>query len=251
MIEFNGLSKQYGRFNAVNPLNLRVAAGELFGFVGPSGAGKSTTIRMMMGLLVPTSGSVRIDGYDCQVDGVEIKRRIGYVPDNPVFYDYLRGHEILEFVAQMHGFSRAQARARTQRLLAEFGLDDAGEEFAVNYSMGMKKKLALACALIHQPRVLVLDEPIDGLDPGDAREVNERLLQYVTHGVTIFFSTDRLDMAERLCSRAGIIHHGKLLATGTLDEIRATAATNGSLEDAFPGLTNARTAAHSILAHAF
>lgn len=249
MIEFNGLSKQYGRFSAVDTLNLRVAPGELFGFLGPNGAGKTTTIRMMMGLLVPTRGSVSIDGYDCHADGVEVKRRIGYLPDNPIFYDYLRGHEILQFVAQMHGFSRTQAKVRTERLLAEFGLDEAGDEFAVNYSMGMKKKLALACALIHQPRVLILDEPINGLDPRAAREVNERLLQCVTQGVTVFVSTHLLDMAERLCSRVGIIHHGKLVATGTLDEIRAATATNGSLEDVFLSLTNDASATDSTLAH--
>jgi ABC-2 type transport system ATP-binding protein len=249
MIEFNGLSKQYGRFSAVDTLNLRVAPGELFGFLGPNGAGKTTTIRMMMGLLVPTRGSVSIDGYDCHADGVEVKRRIGYLPDNPIFYDYLRGHEILRFVAQMHGFSRTQAKVRTERLLAEFGLDEAGDEFAVNYSMGMKKKLALACALIHQPRVLILDEPINGLDPRAAREVNERLLQCVTQGVTVFVSTHLLDMAERLCSRVGIIHHGKLVATGTLDEIRAATATNGSLEDVFLNLTNDASATDSTLAH--
>ena len=249
MIEFNGLSKQYGRFSAVDTLNLRVAPGELFGFLGPNGAGKTTTIRMMMGLLVPTRGSVSIDGYDCHADGVEVKRRIGYLPDNPIFYDYLRGHEILQFVAQMHGFPRTQAKVRTERLLAEFGLDEAGDEFAVNYSMGMKKKLALACALIHQPRVLILDEPINGLDPRAAREVNERLLQCVTQGVTVFVSTHLLDMAERLCSRVGIIHHGKLVATGTLDEIRAATATNGSLEDVFLNLTNDASATDSTLAH--
>jgi ABC-2 type transport system ATP-binding protein len=138
----------------------------------------------------------------------------------------------------MHGLPRAEAKQRTQRLLKEFSLDDASEEFAVNYSMGMKKKLALACALIHEPRVLILDEPINGLDPRAAREVNERLLQCAAQGMTIFVSTHLLDMAERLCSRVGIIHHGKLVATGTLDQIRAATATNGSLEEIFLSLTN-------------
>ncbi|MGF6243724.1 MULTISPECIES: ABC transporter ATP-binding protein [Paraburkholderia] len=238
MIKFQGLSKQYGSFDAVHPLDLQISSGELFGFLGPNGAGKTTTIRMMMGLLVPSSGSVQIDGLDCHADNTEVKRRIGYLPDNPIFYDYLRGHEILQFVGEMHGLPRAEAKQRTQRLLKEFSLDDASEEFAVNYSMGMKKKLALACALIHEPRVLILDEPINGLDPRAAREVNERLLQCAAQGMTIFVSTHLLDMAERLCSRVGIIHHGKLVATGTLDQIRAATATNGSLEEIFLSLTN-------------
>jgi ABC-2 type transport system ATP-binding protein len=238
MIEFTGLSKQYDSVQAVHPLHLRIARGELFGFLGPNGAGKTTTIRMMVGQLVPSSGAVRIDGLDCRGEDVEVKRRIGYLPDNPVFYDYLRGHEILQFVAEMHGFSRSQAKARTQRLLAEFGLDEVRDEFAVNYSMGMKKKLGLACALIHEPSVLILDEPINGLDPRAARDVNDRLAVCAARGMTIFVSTHLLDIAERLCSRVAIIHHGKLVATGTLDEIRAVTAINGSLEDVFLSLTN-------------
>lgn len=248
MIDFQGLSKRYGSFDAVQPLNLHIARGELFGFLGPNGAGKTTTIRMMMGLLVPSGGSVQIEGLDCHADGVEVKRRIGYLPDNPIYYDYLRGREILQFVAEMHGFPRAQAKARTQRLLGEFGLDDASEEFAVNYSMGMKKKLGLACALIHEPSVLILDEPINGLDPRAAREVNERLLQCASQGMTIFVSTHLLDMAERLCNRVGIIHHGKLVATGTLDEIRASTSRNGSLEELFLSLTDDASPAGSSFA---
>jgi ABC-2 type transport system ATP-binding protein len=238
MIEFTGLSKQYGNATALYPLNLHIGRGELFGFLGPNGAGKTTTIRMMVGQLVPGSGSVRIDGLDCNGENVEVKRRIGYLPDNPVFYDYLRGHEILQFVAEMHGLSRPQAKNRTERLLAEFGLDDVRDEFAVNYSMGMKKKLGLACALIHEPAVLILDEPINGLDPRAARDVNDRLAACAASGMTIFMSTHLLDIAQRLCSRVAIIHHGKLAATGTLDEIRAATARDGSLEDLFLDLTN-------------
>jgi ABC-2 type transport system ATP-binding protein len=238
MIEFTGLSKQYGDAAALQPLNLRIARGELFGFLGPNGAGKTTTIRMMVGQLVPSSGAVHIDGLDCSSENVEVKRRIGYLPDNPVFYDYLRGREILQFVAEMHGLSRTEAKARTERLFAELGLDDVRDEFAVNYSMGMKKKLGLACALIHEPSVLILDEPINGLDPRAARDVNDRLAACAARGMTIFMSTHLLDIAERLCSRMAIIHHGKLVATGTLDEIRAATARDGSLEDLFLDLTN-------------
>jgi ABC-2 type transport system ATP-binding protein len=238
MIEFRSLSKRYGDFEAVSPLNLTITRGEFFGFLGPNGAGKTTTIRMMMGLLVPSGGSVFVDGLDCHGSDAKVKHHIGYLPDNPVFYDYLRGHEILEFVAEMHGCPRAEARQRARRMLSEWGLDDAGDEFAVNYSLGMKKKLGLACAVIHEPKVLILDEPINGLDPRSTREVNERLLQYAAQGTTVFVSTHLLDLAEKLCSRVGIIHHGKLIATGTLDEIRQATATQGSLEDVFLDLTN-------------
>jgi ABC-2 type transport system ATP-binding protein len=237
MIEFQGLSKVYGSFNAVKPLTLTVRRGEVFGFLGPNGAGKTTTIRMMMGILVPSGGQVLIDGLDCQAEPAEVKRRVGYLPDTPVFYDYLRGREILQFVAEMHGLQRAEAAERNNRLLAEFGLTEAGEDYAVNYSLGMKKRLGLACALIHDPSVLILDEPINGLDPRASRDVQERLLAAAARGVTIFVSTHLLDMAQKLCDRVGIIHRGELVATGTLDEIRANASASGSLEDVFLKIT--------------
>ncbi|MYM70755.1 ATP-binding cassette domain-containing protein [Duganella sp. FT134W] len=238
MIDFQGLSKVYGSFNAVKPLTLTVQRGEVFGFLGPNGAGKTTTIRMMMGILVPSGGRVLIDGLDCHAEPAEVKRRVGYLPDTPVFYDYLRGREILQFVAEMHGYPRADAAARSARLLAEFGLTEAGEDYAVNYSLGMKKRLGLACALIHDPAVLILDEPINGLDPRASRDVQERLLAAAARGVTIFVSTHLLDMAEKLCDRVGIIHRGELVATGTLDQIRAESSASGSLEDVFLKITD-------------
>ncbi|MDC8759809.1 ABC transporter ATP-binding protein [Janthinobacterium fluminis] len=238
MIEFQALAKRYGAFDAVKPLSLRVGRGEVFGFLGPNGAGKTTTIRMMMGILVPSAGRVRIDGLDCHGDAIEVKRRVGYLPDNPIFYDYLRGREILQFVGEMHGFSPAGAAERGARLLAEFGLDEVSEEFAVNYSMGMKKKLGLACAMIHEPAVLILDEPINGLDPRASREVQERLLRIAAQGTTIFVSTHLLDMAERLCDRVGIIHRGALVATGTLEQIRDSMCADGTLEEVFLKITD-------------
>ena len=171
MIAFDKLSKQYGSFSAVRDLTFSVERGEVFGFLGPNGAGKTTTIRMLMGILVPSGGRATIDGLDCQLDRVEVKRRVGYLPDSPIFYDFLRGREILEFVGEMHGQSRGDARRNASRLLEELALGEAEEEYAVNYSMGMKKKLGLACALIHDPSVLILDEPTNGLDPRAAREV--------------------------------------------------------------------------------
>jgi ABC-2 type transport system ATP-binding protein len=238
MIEFEALAKSYGSFQAVQPLSLTVARGEVFGFLGPNGAGKTTTIRMMMGILVPSAGRVLIDGLDCHATAAEVKRHVGYLPDNPIFYDYLRGREILQFVAEMHGLARPAAMARADQLLSEFGLDDASEDFAVNYSMGMKKKLGLACALVHDPAVLILDEPINGLDPRAARDVQERLIASAARGKTIFVSTHLLDMAERMCHRVGIINRGALVATGTLDQLRDASSASSSLEEVFLKVTD-------------
>ena len=238
MIEFQSLTKAYGDYQAVKPLSLSVRRGEVFGFLGPNGAGKTTTIRMMMGILAPSAGRVLVDGLDCHAEATEVKRRVGYLPDNPIFYDFLRGREVLQFVAEMHGFPQAEAAQRAERLLRELDLDEVTEEFAVNYSMGMKKKLGLACALIHEPLVLILDEPINGLDPRASRDVQERLLAAASQGTTIFVSTHLLDMAEKLCDRVGIIHRGSLVATGTLEEIRAGASADGSLEEVFLKITD-------------
>jgi ABC-2 type transport system ATP-binding protein len=233
VIQFDGLSKQYGDFAAVRDLTFSVAGGEVFGFLGPNGAGKTTTIRMMMGILVPSSGRATIDGLDCQTERVEVKRKVGYLPDSPIFYDFLRGREILEFVAEMHGQQRPEAQANAGRLLEALALGDAAEEYAVNYSMGMKKKLGLACALIHDPSVLILDEPTNGLDPRAAREVQGLLRDCAARGKTIFLSTHLLDMAERLCTRLGIIHRGELVAAGALEALRSQVVPGGSLEEVF------------------
>ena len=238
MIAFHGLSKSYGELAAVRALNLAVGRGEVFGFLGPNGAGKTTTIRMMMGILVPSQGRVVIDGLDCRTERVAVKRRVGYLPDNPIFYDYLKGREILVFVGEMHGQSRAEASERAAVLLRDLGLDDAGEEFAVNYSTGMKKKLGLACALIHDPAVLILDEPTNGLDPRAQREVQERLLRSAAEGRTIFLSTHLLNMAEHLCSRIGIIHRGDLVAVGGVGDLKDQVVPGGSLEEVFLRVTD-------------
>jgi ABC-2 type transport system ATP-binding protein len=238
MIAFDQVSKSYGDFTAVRGLDLAVEKGEVFGFLGPNGAGKTTTIRMMMGILVPSSGHITIEGLDCQADRVEVKRRVGYLPDNPVFYDYLRGREILVFVGEMHGQTRGEAQRRAGALLDELALEDAAEEFAVNYSTGMKKKLGLACALIHDPTVLILDEPTNGLDPRASRHVQDRIRLSAAQGKTIFLSTHLLDMAERLCGRVGIIDRGDLVAVGPLGELKDTVVPGGSLEEVFLKVTH-------------
>jgi ABC-2 type transport system ATP-binding protein len=237
MIEFSELSKSYGSFRALAPLNLTVPRGEMFGFLGPNGAGKTTTIRLMMGILVPSGGSIRIAGLDCHRESAEVKRHVGYLPDSPIFYDYLRGREILQFVGEMHGLSRTESSLRADRLLSDLGLESVTEEFAVNYSMGMKKKLGLACALIHEPSVLILDEPTNGLDPRASRDVQQRLRRSADEGTTIFLSTHILEMAERLCSRIGIIHHGELVATGSPQELKQNMTAGGTLEEVFLAVT--------------
>ncbi|MBM3985769.1 MAG: ABC transporter ATP-binding protein [Planctomycetes bacterium] len=238
VIDIEGLAKRYGDFAAVRDLTLSIGRGEVFGFLGPNGAGKTTTIRMLMGILVPSAGRARIDGLDCHRDGAEVKRRVGYLPDAPAFYDFLRGREILQFVAEMHGLPRPEAARRTDALLQEQGLADAAEEFASNYSTGMKKKLGLACALVHDPPVLILDEPTNGLDPRAQRDVQERLRAASAAGKTVFLSTHLLDMAERLCTRVGIIHQGALVSVGPVGELRTTLAAGGTLEEVFLKMTD-------------
>jgi ABC-2 type transport system ATP-binding protein len=238
VIEIEGLSKSYGSFAAVRDLSLSITRGEVFGFLGPNGAGKTTAIRMLMGILVPSSGTARIEGLDCQRQSAAVKRVVGYLPDAPAFYDFLRGREILQFVAEMHGQSRPVAQARTAELLAQFGLADAAEEYASNYSTGMKKKLGLACALVHDPQVLILDEPTNGLDPRAQRDVQDRLRAASAAGKTVFLSTHLLDMAEKLCSRVGIIDQGALVSVGPVSELRATLASGASLEEVFLKVTH-------------
>jgi ABC-2 type transport system ATP-binding protein len=238
IFDVQALSKHYDSFVAVHPLTLQVGRGEVFGFLGPNGAGKTTTIRMLMGQLVPSGGRASLAGFDCHRQRAEVMAHVGYLPDVPVFYDYLRGREILQFVGEMHGLDAHEAHARTAQLLDEFALDEASEDFAVNYSLGMKKKLGLACALIHRPQALLLDEPTNGLDPRAAREVQMRLQRAAQEGTTIFLSTHLLHMAEQLCTRVGIIDHGRLVVVGTLDEVKQANVPGGSLEQVFLKVTD-------------
>ena len=233
MVEMEGLSKRYGEFDAVSDLTLTVGAGEMFALLGPNGAGKTTTIRMLMGILQPTTGRARIGGLDCFANRVEVMRLVGYLPDEPVFYDYLRGGEIIRFVGEMHGFSKKEIAERTEPMLQRLELGDAINEFAVNYSKGMKKKLALICAMLHAPALLILDEPTNGLDPFATRTLHEIMREKVAAGSTVFFSTHLLDQAEKVCSRMAIIHRGRLAAAGTLEELRANLPPESTLEEVF------------------
>ncbi len=238
LLELRGLSKTYGAFRAVDGVSLAVPRGEIFALLGPNGAGKTTTIRMLMGILRPSAGTATVDGLDCFADRVEVKRRVGYLPDEPVFYDYLRGAELIRFVGGMHGLSSAETDARSGPLVERLELGDALGEYAVNYSKGMKKKLALLCAMLHDPALLILDEPTNGLDPYATRTLLDLVREKATAGRTVFYSTHLLDQAEKLCRRVGIVHKGRLAATGTLEELRAgSLAAGGSLEEIFFAVT--------------
>jgi ABC-2 type transport system ATP-binding protein len=206
------LTKRFGDFTALDALTLELGEGEIVALLGPNGAGKTTMMRMVMGLLVPSEGSATVLGKDCQRDAVEVKRHVGYLPDQPAFFDYLRGRELLTFVGEMHGFSRKDADARAIELIAEFSLTDAAEEFAVNYSLGMKKKLAIAAALVHEPKLLILDEPTNGLDPRASDELIATFRRLCEEGKTILLSTHLLDMAQKVAHRVAILDRGKLAA---------------------------------------
>jgi ABC-2 type transport system ATP-binding protein len=240
VIETAGLTKIYGDKRAVDRLTLRTEPGEVMGFLGPNGSGKTTTIRLLMGLLRPTEGSASIRGRDCHRDAVALKREVGYLPDEPFLYPYLSGYESLELVAGLHGFPAREARTRARASAETFGLGEAAGTFTVTYSHGMKKRLALAMALIHDPQVLILDEPTNGLDPKGAREMRDTIARLAAGGRTVFLSTHLLEAAERICHRVAIIRAGVLQAVGTPAELRAhyAAAPETSLEDLFLRVTD-------------
>jgi len=233
VLEVRGLTKRYGDFVAVNSLELTVGRGELFALLGTNGAGKTTTLRMLMGILRASAGSARVMGLDCFVDRVEVKRKVGYLPDEPAFQDYLRGRELVRFVGQMHGLTELQIEQRAAPMVERLELSDAMDEFAVNYSRGMKKKLALVCALLHEPALLILDEPTSGLDPVAMRRLNELLLSRVRQGMTVLLSSHQLDHVQALCDRIAILSAGRLAAVGTLEELRTRASAESSLEEIF------------------
>ena len=234
-IEARNLVKVYRDKTAVRDLSLGVRPGVLYGFLGPNGAGKSTTLRMLTGLLAPTSGEVFLFGRSIEDDPMAAKSILGLVPDDLPFFDRLTGEETLIFTARLHGLPVADARKRTEELLEYFDLLDARSQQVLEYSLGMKKKLALAAALIHRPRILFLDEALNGVDPVSVKSIAELLRALVASVLTIFFTTHVLDVAERLCDEVGVVHDGRLVASGTLDEIRRLRqmGADARLEDVF------------------
>ncbi len=237
LIEAQHLVKRYGDKVAVDDVSFNVFAGEIFGFLGPNGAGKSTTIRMIVGLLQPTSGQVKVSGYDVQAQPVQAKAVTGYAPDEPNLYAKLTARELLRFVGDLYDLDRAQVGRRIDELLRLFDLADAGDDQIDSYSHGMQQKTALAAALMHAPKVLVLDEPTVGLDPKSARLIKDILRQMAERGSAVFLSTHILEIAERMCDRIGIIHQGRLVAVGTMNELRARGQGQATLEDIFLQLT--------------
>ncbi len=243
MIEFQGVRKSYGTKLAVRSLDLTIPAGELFALLGPNGAGKTTSIKMLVGLLRPSKGALRVCGHDVVAAPQEASRRLGYVPDEPYLYDKLSGREFLQFIIDMYGFDRQAAAQSMEREIERFELAGFVDDLSETYSHGMKQRLVFAAALLHDPEVLVIDEPMVGLDPRSARLVKDTLRQRAAAGTAIFMSTHTLTVAEEIASRIGIVDHGRLLCVGTLEELRREQALHDStLEELFLQITAAAEA---------
>lgn len=237
MIKTVGLMKKFQSVLAVDRLDLDIPPGEIFGFLGPNGAGKTTTVKLMTGLLRPTAGRAWVAGFDVQDEPRKAKMVMGLVPDQPYVYPHLTGNEFLRFVGDLYEVALSYQKKKIPELLEMFELGDMGSELVETYSHGMRQKLVLAGVLLHQPKVLFLDEPMVGLDPKSARLVKDVFQRLSETGVTLFMCTHVLEIAERLCHRVGIVQQGRLTRVGTIAELRAQAAQSGSLEDVFLSLT--------------
>ncbi len=237
-IDIESVYKHYGRKVAVHDLTLSIAEGELFAFLGPNGAGKTTTIKMICGLLRPQRGQICVCGHVMGTDGLAAKAQLAYVPDQPFLYDKLTGREFLSFVAEMYAVPAATRDATVAELTEKLDMEEFLDKLTESYSHGMKQKVVLAAALLHDPRVLVIDEPMVGLDPRTVRVVKDLFRTRVRQGRTVFMSTHTLEIAEAVADRIGIIDQGKLIALGTFDELRHQARSQRSLEDIFLELTH-------------
>ena len=243
MISLVNVTKRYGRLTAVDSLNLDVRAGEIFGFLGPNGAGKTTTIRVMMGILKPTTGQVLLNGYDIEREAEKAKAIAGFIPDRPFIYEKLSGHEFLHFVGKLHHVDAAQLLRRIAELLENLELTEWQHELVESYSHGMKQRLVVCASLIHEPRVLIVDEPMVGMDPKGARTLKDLFRSLAAKGTTLFLSTHSISVAEEVCHRIGIIQKGRLIACGTMAELYSQAKTRSeNLESVFLELTREQTA---------
>jgi ABC-2 type transport system ATP-binding protein len=221
MIEIRGLTKRYGSFTAVDAIDLSVPSGELFGFLGPNGAGKTTTMRMIAGILRPTAGTIQVAGIDLLARPSEAKAKLGFIPDRPFIYEKLTGMEFLRFVAGLYGQDGEAVERRGRELLGIFDLEDWRDELVESYSHGMRQKLIISSAFVHRPDVIVVDEPMVGLDPKAAKTLKDLFREYTRRGHTIMMSTHTLEVAQAMCDRIGIIQRGTISACGTMDELRA------------------------------
>jgi ABC-2 type transport system ATP-binding protein len=238
VIKLAGLTKRYGKFTAVDAIDLHVPRGELYGFLGLNGAGKTTTLRMIAGILRPTAGSIHLAGYDVHLQPLAAKAHLGYIPDRPHIYEKLTGNEFLRFVAGLYGQDGAAVERRMSELLDVFELLPWQDELVEAYSHGMRQKLIIASALLHRPECIVVDEPMVGLDPKAARLFKDIMRQFVSQGGTVMMSTHTLEVAEAVCDRVAIIHEGKIVASGLLDELRTqTGSGRERLEELFLRLT--------------
>jgi ABC-2 type transport system ATP-binding protein len=238
MIALCGVTKRFGTKCAVDRLDLKVQAGELFAFLGPNGAGKTTTIKMICGLLAANAGTVQVGGFDASSQ--QARQLLGYVPDQPYLYDKLTGREFLKFVVEMYGLERRRAAQRIHGLIETFEMGDYVDELCETYSQGMKQRVVFASALVHDPKVLVVDEPLVGLDPRSARIVKDLFITQARAGCAVLMSTHLLAIAEELADRIGIVDRGRMLAEGTLEELRGQAQHRGPLEELFLKLTGER-----------
>jgi ABC-2 type transport system ATP-binding protein len=238
MIQLIHLTKHYGKLAAVDDLNIEVPAGQIFGFLGPNGAGKTTTIRTMMGILKPTSGQILLSKHDVLKEPEKAKAISGFIPDRPFIYEKLSGNEFLEFVGKLHRVEAARLQYRIAELLELLELSPWKDELVESYSHGMKQRLVVCAALIHEPRILVIDEPMVGMDPKGARTIKDLFRSLAQNGTTVFLSTHSINVAEEICHRIGIIQKGRLIACGSTTEIhRQTSNANGNLESVFLELT--------------
>lgn len=221
LIEASNLSKNFGNFQAVKNIDLNVRKGEIFGFLGMNGAGKTTTIRMLVGTLTPSSGNIRLCGYDLAKNPIEAKALTGYIPDRPYLYPKLSGEEFLRFVADLYKVEYQTASEQIEKLLTHYRLKQYGDQLIESYSHGMKQRLAMCASLIHDPQLLIVDEPMVGLDPHGAKLLKESFRNYASKGKTIFLSTHSLNVAEELCDRVAIMHQGVIVTTATVAELKA------------------------------
>jgi ABC-2 type transport system ATP-binding protein len=237
-VELRSIVKRYGEILAVDNVDLSIKSAEVFGLLGPNGSGKSTTLKMLLGLVQPDSGSVNVLGIDVQKDPVAVKRLVGYVPESPRLYEFLTGIEYLDFIGDVYGMQTGEKKARINEYLKALELEGREGDMISSYSEGMKQKIALISAFLHRPKLLILDEPLSGLDPRSARIVKDFLHELKGQGVTTIMSTHVLEIAQALCDRIAIMYHGRLLALGSMDELRRMAKLPDSgLEDIFLKLT--------------